>query len=93
MESSQTECKVLHVGQGNPQHKHRLGRERMENSSERDLGVLVNERLDMSHQKPMVFWAASKAARAAGQGRDSPLLFCSYENPPGELHPAGGLPP
>jgi len=44
-------CKVLHLGQGNPQYQHRLGDGGIDRSpTKKDFRVLVDEKLAMSHQ-------------------------------------------
>jgi len=49
MKSNKAKCKVLHVDLGNSIYKYRLGGEWLESSpEEKDLGVLLDEKLNVS---------------------------------------------
>jgi len=51
MKFNKAKCKVLHMGQDNPKHKYRLDKEWIESScEEKDLGVLVDEKPNITRQ-------------------------------------------
>jgi len=90
MKFNKAKCKVLHVGQGNPSHKYRLGEEQIERCpEEKDLGVLIDEKLNTTQQKANST-LGSVSSSVVSRLREGILSLCSTQvRPPlGVLHPA-----
>jgi len=94
MRFNKAKCKVMHLGWGNPCCQYKLGDERIEGiPAEEDLGVLVDEKLDVSHRCVLAVQKANcilgRIKRSvASRSREVIVPLCSGETPPGVLYPA-----
>jgi len=89
MKFNKAKCKVLHLGQENPEHIYRLGRELTESSpEEEDFGVLVVEKLNMAWQCVLAAKEASCILGCMASRLREVILLHSGETPPGVLYPA-----
>jgi len=90
-EVQQIQLQGLAPGYSNLHYQCKLGNKRIEHhSAEKDLGVLVDCKLDMCPHSPESQMYPGMHQKKGGQqvkGSDPPLLLCSDETSPGVLYP------
>jgi len=88
MKFNKDKCKALHMGWGNLKHKYRLGGEWIESSpEEKRLGVLVDKKLNMTHQcalaahKVIHILESIKRSKASRSSEGIPPLYSALVRP------------
>ncbi|GAB0180716.1 cAMP-dependent protein kinase inhibitor alpha [Grus japonensis] len=97
MKFNKTKCKVLHMGQGNPQYQYRLVNEGMESCPVEDMGVLVNVKLNMSQKCELAALNSNHILgcikrRVASRSRKVILPLYSHETPTWSTVSSSGVP-
>ena len=93
MRSNKSKYNVLHLGYGNPHYHHKVGGVRIEYSpSGKDLGILVDAKLDMSQQCALAVQKGNSILGCIKRSVASRLrevilpLYSAGETSPGVLH-------
>ena len=90
-------CKALYVSRDNSRYAYRMEEEHIENhSAEKDLGILVDEKLDMSQQRVLAAQRANSILGCIKRGVASRerevIVSLPWEVPYGVLCPSLGPP-